>query len=768
MTVIDVGVRLSLQNRAQYVQGIEQASKSTDRLGAAAENAGRRASIGARGLDGMRTAAGHAGRGLGALAGGLGALAGGGLRIAGRGVGLLAAGLGGLAAAATVTGLKAYSSMQQATVAFTTMLGSGQKARAFLGELKTFAAATPFELPGLVTASQSLISAGFAARDVVPILTSVGNATSGMGTGAEGVQRATIALQQMSAAGKITGEDLNQLRDAGIPVFDLLSAATGKTKGAIAQLAQQGKLGRVEMNQLFDALKTGKGLEKFNGLMDKQSRTLAGRISTVKDTVRNGLAGLLSPVGDVLGKELGRLQPRLDRIGKRMSTVGEAGRGGHPGASSGGRIADVAVVAGLGESGALKVERAYNRLRVEVPKAIATVRRAIVQAGPAVHRVLDGIGPAARDAFGSLQEQAPTIRSGLHAVGEVLGFVGRHMGTIVKYGLPLLIAALAAMRVKQAAANVTLAVSLPLRIIEAVLLHRSASANRALATQMKAQIAMSRAQTASTVATTGAQRGLNAALKANMIGIIIVAVTLLVAGIILLWKHSERFRTVVKVVFREVAQAALWMADKWLMAYQLIARAAGKLPGPLGAPFRAADKAIGKVRDKLKGLSSSLEELGRTKTTIPVQVEIRTAQTDARAGASKRGLSQGRANQLAVSAGRAAGASIDGHRANGGRTLRSRVYVVGEREPELFVPDMDGRVVTQQQAAAQAAGPRLTPLSYATGGSSAVAGGDGGAALALGRGGDTHNWHITVNEARDGKDAYEEVSRRVEDVLARR
>ena len=39
-------------------------------------------------------------------------------------------------------------------------------------------------------------------------MTSLGNATSGMGTGSEGVQRATVALQQMAAAGRITGEDL--------------------------------------------------------------------------------------------------------------------------------------------------------------------------------------------------------------------------------------------------------------------------------------------------------------------------------------------------------------------------------------------------------------------------------------------------------------------------------------------------------------------------------------------------------------------------------
>ena len=81
-----------------------------------------------------------------------------------------------------------------------------------------------------------------------------------MGTGSEGVKRATIALQQMSAAGRITGEDLNQLRDAGIPVYDLLSSATGKSKEEVVKLAQAGKLGKKELGAMMEALESGKGL----------------------------------------------------------------------------------------------------------------------------------------------------------------------------------------------------------------------------------------------------------------------------------------------------------------------------------------------------------------------------------------------------------------------------------------------------------------------------------------------------------------------------
>ena len=215
------------------------------------------------------------------------------------------AALGAVGAAGLGMGVKIAAGNENAEIAFTTMLGSGKRARAFLGELQQFAAKTPFEFPELQTAASSLISAGVSAKNVIPIMTSLGNATSGMGTGSEGIKRATVALQQMNAAGRITAEDLNQLRDAGIPVYDLLAKATGKSKKEIAALAQTGKLGKKELDQLMAALSDGKGLERFNGLMEKQSASLSGMWSTVKDNLGQGLARAVAPVIPLLKDGLG-------------------------------------------------------------------------------------------------------------------------------------------------------------------------------------------------------------------------------------------------------------------------------------------------------------------------------------------------------------------------------------------------------------------------------------------------------------------------------
>lgn len=198
--------------------------------------------------------------------------------------------------AATFLGIKTAAGNEQAMISFETMLGSAEKAGAFLKQLQQFAASTPFEFPELQRAASSLISAGIEADKVIPIMTTLGDVTSGMGTGSEGVQRATIALQQMAAAGRITGEDLNQLRDAGIPVYDLLASATGRSKEEVVKLAQAGKLGKRDLAAMMEALESGKGLERFNGLMAKQSQSLTGMWSTLKDTIGQGMAGVIEPL----------------------------------------------------------------------------------------------------------------------------------------------------------------------------------------------------------------------------------------------------------------------------------------------------------------------------------------------------------------------------------------------------------------------------------------------------------------------------------------
>lgn len=208
------------------------------------------------------------------------------------------AGVGAVAAVAGGAGLKIASNMEQAQVAFTTMLGSADKAKAHLADLSQFAAKTPFELPGLINMSRQLQAMGFQAEQVKPMMTAVGDTVSAMGGGQAELDRVTTALGQMNAKTKVSAEEMMQLSELGIPAWELLAQATGKTVPEVQKLASEGK---ITSDVFINAFTNMQGpLEKFRGSMEAQSQTLQGMWSTLKDTVSQGLGNMAQPLVDSL------------------------------------------------------------------------------------------------------------------------------------------------------------------------------------------------------------------------------------------------------------------------------------------------------------------------------------------------------------------------------------------------------------------------------------------------------------------------------------
>jgi phage tail tape-measure protein len=186
--------------------------------------------------------------------------------------------LAGVGAAGIGMGLDVAAGNEQAKISFTTMLGSAKKADKFLRNLQKFAATTPFEFPELQTAASSLISAGVEREQGHPDHATLGDVTSGMGTGSEGVKRATIALQQMNMAGQDQrrgSEPAPRRGHPGVSTCWRRQRASPRPR-SLELAAKSGKLGKKELDQMMSALESGKGLERFAGLMDKQSQSLTG------------------------------------------------------------------------------------------------------------------------------------------------------------------------------------------------------------------------------------------------------------------------------------------------------------------------------------------------------------------------------------------------------------------------------------------------------------------------------------------------------------
>lgn len=221
-------------------------------------------------------------------------------------LGLLGMGVGGAAVVAGVikAPLQLAGSMEQAKIGFETMLGSAEKAGKFLRDLQRFAALTPFEFPELQDASKRLLAFGFQAEEILPTMTAIGNAASGLGIGAEGINRLILAIGQMRAKAKVSGEEMRQLTEAGIPAWDMLAKAMGKSTAQIMKMSEKGL---IPAGKAIDILIKGMN-ERFPGMMEKQSRSLFGLWSTIKDTFN---MSILYRWGDGLSKAI---KPRLEKL----------------------------------------------------------------------------------------------------------------------------------------------------------------------------------------------------------------------------------------------------------------------------------------------------------------------------------------------------------------------------------------------------------------------------------------------------------------------
>lgn len=229
--------------------------------------------------------------------------------------------LGAAAVGAGSFAMRTASSAETVEMGFETMLGSAEAARDMMGDLADFAARTPFELDGLQQSAKQMMAYGFAAEDVIPMLRSVGDATSALGSGQEGINQVTRALGQMKAKGKVSAEEMLQLTEVGIPAWEFLAEAIGTdTAGAMDAVSE----GAVDASTGISALTQGMDRE-FGGLMEKQAKTIPGIMSNIagsikqplmalKDTSAYGeLADALSEVADAAGPFVKSLMPHLEK-----------------------------------------------------------------------------------------------------------------------------------------------------------------------------------------------------------------------------------------------------------------------------------------------------------------------------------------------------------------------------------------------------------------------------------------------------------------------
>lgn len=175
-------------------------------------------------------------------------------------------------------GIGAAAAMQQDLITIKTFVGSAEKARDVMNELRGFAKKTPFQLTDLVAATKNMLAFGFAQDEITDNLFIFGNLAAAANVP---VGELTQIFGKIKGQGKLMGETLNQLAERGIPVISALADHFRVPETAIREMVTAGKVSFDDMMAAMQAL-AGEG-GKMGGLMEEQAQTLAGRWSTLKD-----------------------------------------------------------------------------------------------------------------------------------------------------------------------------------------------------------------------------------------------------------------------------------------------------------------------------------------------------------------------------------------------------------------------------------------------------------------------------------------------------
>lgn len=214
----------------------------------------------------------------------------------------------GLGAAA----LKTFGDFEMLTANFVTMFQGNEKAaRDFLAQIENYANVTPYTTKSLAKNAQTMMSFGMSSEKTMETLKRLGDIAGG---NAERMDSLSLAFAQVSSAGRLQGQDLLQMINAGFNPLQIISKKTGKSMADLKKIMEKGGISAEAVAEAFK-IATEKGGTFYKGA-ERGSKTLYGLFSTLKDEGEKSLRMLGETLKDALN-----LSEELPRITKRISEI---------------------------------------------------------------------------------------------------------------------------------------------------------------------------------------------------------------------------------------------------------------------------------------------------------------------------------------------------------------------------------------------------------------------------------------------------------------
>ena len=171
-----------------------------------------------------------------------------------------------------------FQSMQ---TAIETMVGEDIAGR-LIPQIKELAKISPLTMSDMVGAEKMMLGFNIQAEDTIKYLKAISDISMGESSKFNSL---TLAFSQMSAAGKLMGQDLNQMINAGFNPLQIISEKTGKSIATLKDEMSKGAVSAEMVQQAFiDATSAG---GKFYNMSENASKTINGQLSMMQDALNS-------------------------------------------------------------------------------------------------------------------------------------------------------------------------------------------------------------------------------------------------------------------------------------------------------------------------------------------------------------------------------------------------------------------------------------------------------------------------------------------------
>ena len=221
---------------------------------------------------------------------------------------------------------------QTTATSFEVLLGSQQKSADMLDKINTYAKVSPYDRMGTQNAAKTMLGFGVSAETVISDLKMLGDVAGGDN---QRLQQLALVFGQISAAGKLQGQDLLQLINAGYnPLLDI-AEMTGQTMSEVRDQMSKGAVS-VDMVRKAFIRATSEG-GRYYGMIDKLAESPAGKFGEMKDTaleamlsLYNVIQPLIVPVFETLTGALNAMIPVINAIAGAANWVFNLFKSGNP------------------------------------------------------------------------------------------------------------------------------------------------------------------------------------------------------------------------------------------------------------------------------------------------------------------------------------------------------------------------------------------------------------------------------------------------------